>query len=207
MEKETRDDIRDATQDARRLLEQDFAEQLQGDYDVMPDGRVGEKPGAHLIGRQKILRARIVAAIEHKKMAGMTPKEAVADYLRDTAFTTLNRFVALKMLEARELVQECITKGEASSGFVNEFCAFAPGVKLTKNDVLTAFIERAIGTSVPRGRIGAITSRTPFFLSSYERWREEIVLKKAPPVVFADLGAGVLDGAAVETAAYSLELI
>ena len=50
MKKETRDDIRDATQDARRLLEQDFAEQLQGDYDIMSDGRVGEKPGAHLIG-------------------------------------------------------------------------------------------------------------------------------------------------------------
>ena len=92
MDKDTRDDIRDATQDARRLLEQDFAEQLQGDYDIMSDGRVGEKPGAHLIGWQKILRARIVAAIEHKRMAGMTPKEAVADYLRDAAFTTLNRF-------------------------------------------------------------------------------------------------------------------
>ena len=56
------------------FLEEDFSEQLQGDYDVMPDGRVGEKPGAHLIGRQKILRARIVAAIEHKKMAGHDAK-------------------------------------------------------------------------------------------------------------------------------------
>ncbi len=141
MDKDTRDAIRDATQDGRRLLEADFSEQLQGDYDVMPDGRVGEKPGAHLVGRQKILRARIVAAIEHKKMAGMTPKEAVADYLRDAAFTTLNRFVALKMLEARELVQECITKGEASSGFVNEFCAFAPGVKLADGSGYRLYIE------------------------------------------------------------------
>ena len=141
MKKETRDDIRDATQDARRLLEQDFAEQLQGDYDIMSDGRVGEKPGAHLIGWQKILRARIVAAIEHKKMAGMTAKEAVADYLRDAAFTTLNRFVALKMLEARDLVQECISKGEASSGFANEFCAMAPGVKFPDGSGYRLYIE------------------------------------------------------------------
>jgi hypothetical protein len=141
MDKDTRDAIRDATQDARRLLEQDFAEQLQGDYDVMSDGRVGEKPGTHLVGRQKILRARIVAAIDHKQMAGMTAKEAVADYLRDAAFTTLNRFVALKMLEARELVQECITKGEASSGFVNEFCAFAPGVKLPDGSGYRLYVE------------------------------------------------------------------
>ncbi len=55
--------------------------------------------------------------------------EAVTDYVRDAAFTTLNRFVALKMLEARELVQECITKGEQSAGY-REFCGMAPGVAL-----------------------------------------------------------------------------
>ena len=55
--------------------------------------------------------------------------EAVTDYVRDAAFTTLNRFVALKMLEARQLVQECITKGERSAGF-REFCGMAPGVAL-----------------------------------------------------------------------------
>jgi len=129
MEKETRSAIERAAQRARQILETDFTDQLQGDYDVMLDGRVGKAAGAHLAGRQKALRARIVAAIEHKRMAGMTPKDAVADYLRDAAFTTLNRFVALKMLEARGLVQECITKGDASSGFINEYLAFAPGVK------------------------------------------------------------------------------
>ena len=45
---------------------------------------------------------------------------------------------------------------------------FEKDYPITKNDVLTAFIERAIKTSVPCGRIGAITSRTPFFLSSYK---------------------------------------
>jgi hypothetical protein len=33
-------------------------------------------------------------------------------------------------------------------------------------------------------------------------WREEILLRKAKPTVFADLGYGVLDTAMVETAAY-----
>ena len=55
------------------------------------------------------------------------------------------------------------------------------------------------------GMLGAITSRTGFFLSSFQKWREEIILKEAPPVVFADLGYGVLDGAMVEVAAYCLE--
>ena len=58
---------------------------------------------------------------------GRTRAEAVGDYLREAAFTTLNRFVALKMLEARELVQECVSRGDQSSGF-REFCGLAPGL-------------------------------------------------------------------------------
>ncbi len=141
MEKETRNAIERATQRVRGILEKDFTEQLQGDYDVMQDGRVGERPGAHLTGAQRALRARIVAAIEHKRALGMKPNEAVADYLRDTAFTTLNRFVALKMLEARGLVQECVSKGEASSGFANEFCGLAPGLKLPDGSGYRLYIE------------------------------------------------------------------
>jgi len=141
VEKETRNAIERATQRARGILEKDFAEQLQGDYDVMQDGRVGERPGAHLTGAQRALRARIVAAIEHKRAQGMKPNEAVADYLRDVAFTTLNRFVALKMLEARGLVQECVSKGEASSGFVNEFCGLAPGLKFPDGSGYRLYIE------------------------------------------------------------------
>ena len=76
----------------------------------------------------------------------------------------------------------------------------------TKNDVYTAFVERCVELLHPHGMLGAITSRTGFFLSSFQKWREETLLKEAPPVVFADLGAGVLDSAMVETAAYCLEL-
>jgi hypothetical protein len=76
----------------------------------------------------------------------------------------------------------------------------------TKNDVYAAFVERGIGLTIPHGRLGAITSRTGFFLTSFQFWREEIVLGNAPPTVFVDLGAGVLDSAMVETAAYCLEV-
>jgi hypothetical protein len=38
-----------------------------------------------------------------------------------------NRFVALKMLEARGLVQQCVTKGGQSGGF-KEFVGLAPGL-------------------------------------------------------------------------------
>ena len=76
----------------------------------------------------------------------------------------------------------------------------------TKNDLYAAFVERGIQLLHRRAMLGAITSRTGFFLSSFQKWREEIILKEAPPVVFADLGYGVLDGAMVEVAAYCLEV-
>src|SRR3990172_6182115 len=129
MDKDTRNAIERATQRARKLLEDDFASQLEGTFDVLRAGTVAAKAGPHLEPRQVIQRDKIVAAIEHKRATGMSTAEAVVDYLRDAAFTTLNRFVTLKMLEARELVQECITKGEQSSGY-REFCGMAPGVAL-----------------------------------------------------------------------------
>lgn len=129
LNKETRNFIASATQSARSLLEKDFAAQLEGDFDVHRNGTVGAKAGRHLSARQAFQRERIVAAIEHKRSTGLSPEDAVRDYLRDAAFTTLNRFVALKMLEARELVQECISKGEQSGGY-REFCGMAPGLPL-----------------------------------------------------------------------------
>jgi hypothetical protein len=77
----------------------------------------------------------------------------------------------------------------------------------TKNDVYAAFVERGLNLLGSRGLLGAITSRTGFFLSSFQKWREEILLKEAQPTVFADLGAGVLDAAMVETAAYCLQKV
>lgn len=129
MDKDTRNAIERATQRARKLIEEDFREQLEGAFDVHRDGTVAANAGAHLSARQAFQRERIVAAIDHKRAAGMNAADAARDYLRDAAFTTLNRFVALKMLEARELVQECITKGEQSAGY-REFCGMAAGVPL-----------------------------------------------------------------------------
>jgi len=75
----------------------------------------------------------------------------------------------------------------------------------TKNDVYAAFVERGLELLEDRGMLGAITSRTGFFLTSFQEWREEILLDEAEPTVFADLGYGVLDTAMVETAAYCLK--
>lgn len=103
MDKETRNRIQRATQGARTLLEREYAEQLEGTFDVRLDGTITAEPGAHLDAEQCVLRDKLVTAVEHLRSGGLKISEAVTYYLREAAFTTLNRFVALKMLEARGL--------------------------------------------------------------------------------------------------------
>ena len=68
-----------------------------------------------------------------------------------------------------------------------------------------AFVERGLELLRPGGYLGAITSRTGFFLKSFQAWREEILLKEAQVIAMVDLGYGVLDTAMVETAAYVIQ--
>jgi hypothetical protein len=129
MDKAVRNAIATATQRARRLLEEDIASQLEATFDILATGTIAPTGGPHLSERGHFERTKIVATINHKQAAGITAAEAVGDYIRDAAFTTLNRFVALKMLEARELVHECVSKGDQSSGY-REFTGMAPGLAL-----------------------------------------------------------------------------
>jgi len=75
----------------------------------------------------------------------------------------------------------------------------------TKNDLYAAFVERGLELLRPGGLLGAITSRTGFFLKSFQKLREEILLEESQFIAMADLGYGVLDTAMVETAAYVLQ--
>ena len=72
------------------------------------------------------------------------------------------------------------------------------------NDILAAFVERGGDLLHPGGRLGAITSRTCFFLSSFTKWRDHVVLGLLQPELLVDLGHGVMDAAMVEAAAYVL---
>jgi len=140
MDKPTRNLIQRATQDARELLEFEYQEQLEGTFDILLSGTIAPEPGSHLDDTQRLVREKLVAAIEHKVAGGISSAEAVAAYLREAAFTTLNRFVALKMLEARGLVQECISKGEESSGF-KEYSGLAPGLVSLPDHGYRMYIE------------------------------------------------------------------
>jgi hypothetical protein len=140
MEKETRNRIQRATQTARTLIESEYSKQLGGNFDIHLNGSIGQEPGDHLGPKDCVIRDKLIAAINHHQSAGMPKDEAVAMYLREAAFTLLNRFVALKMLEARDLVQQCISRGDQSAGF-KEFLGLAPGLVQLPDNGYRLYIE------------------------------------------------------------------
>jgi hypothetical protein len=71
----------------------------------------------------------------------------------------------------------------------------------TKYDVLVAFVERSTELLANGGLVGALGSRTIFFIAFFTQWRASL-LGTHGVMVLADLGLGVLDTAMVETAGF-----
>lgn len=141
-------------------------------------------------------------------------RKALTDYARAARSTYQGRLFAVDALQGLRMIDHC---REVFDVVVMNppFGALAAGTKgdlskaypKSKNDLLAVFVERGLHLLRQGGQLGAITSRTCFFLSSYQKWREDIVLGIARPEVMADLGLGVMDDAMVEAAAYSLEKV
>ena len=127
MDKETRNLVFNTTQAIRRLLEEEFSLQLEGTFDVHADGRIAGQPGSQLSAAERLVRCRIVEAIQHRLAVGESAAEAVRGFQSEGVFTFLNRLAALKMMEARALVLPCVSQGDQSQGF-KEFSGLAPGL-------------------------------------------------------------------------------
>lgn len=139
-------------------------------------------------------------------------REALTDYARAARSTYQGRLFAEDALQGLRMIDHCRENFDVV--VMNPpFGALSAGTKAqlgkaypcSKNDLLAIFVERGLEMLRPNGLIGAITSRTCFFLSSYRKWREEVVLGVSQPLTMADLGLGVMDDALVEAAAYVLE--
>ncbi len=117
---ETGDAIRDVTLQARKLLMEEISEQLEGIYGLLPDGKFRPRDQypvltASLEGADT--RRRLETLLAEERRAGLQPEEAREKLVKEAAFTWLNRFVAFKMLEARKLLRQTITRGQDSNGF------------------------------------------------------------------------------------------
>lgn len=85
------------------------------------------------------------------------------------------------------------TKGYLKAGY--------PWIPTKDYNLLAAFVGRGLQLCRGTGYLGAITSRTGFFLRTFEAWRRDVILRHSL-ATFADLGSDVMQSAMVEAAAY-----
>ena len=102
-------DLRTFTLWARGLLTQEAGDLLQQAYrlDVQTGARL-PIPQGHLLESSpeaQSIRKRIEKLLEDEVDAGLKREEAVVKLIKETAFTHLNRLVALKLMEARGLIR------------------------------------------------------------------------------------------------------
>ena len=142
MDTSLRNALRLAITSCRRLLEDDFRLQLEGRYGIKagklpaPQDSLDDTDFEESSNRQAIL-----SGIQHEDLQESGYEEALSRFIRESAFTTLNRLAALKLLEhpSRELVPELVGRKDQSKGY-RSFMMVSPEV------VRSANLERADGS-------------------------------------------------------------
>lgn len=132
--------------DLRHLLEEDIEVVLKRyglftNREWLEEGQL-TKADAELLAA----RARMVAAIEVEMARRINRGEATRWYIREVAFTYLNRLVGLKSLEVRGLIDEVITTRNEYGGrsqFHRDFRHQYPELAAQADDALPDMLEAA----------------------------------------------------------------
>ena len=151
-------------------------------------------------------KARTWAQIEADLRAALTNFAQAATSTYQGRLFAQDALQGLRMIDlCREVFDVVVMNPPFGALASNTRDQLAKAYPRSKNDLLAIMVERGLELLRRGGRVGAITSRACFFLSSFQKWREEVVLGIAQPEVMADLGYGVMDDAMVEAASYVLE--
>ncbi len=109
------------TLDARKTLEREADEQLQGIYGWLPDGAftpANRMPALAQLPEATETRARLERFKDDEATAGVDAKAARKKLLREAAFTWLNRLVAFRMMEERRLLKKVISQLMTSPAYM-----------------------------------------------------------------------------------------
>jgi len=118
LDKATRNTLRSAVTQCRRLLEESVGDLLEGQYGIHRDGRAEDEAAmSHLPLDLREYRAQVLAGLDHIRARVIKPADAVPVLIREAAYTHLNRLCAYKMLEQRKLIREAVGRGSNSTGF------------------------------------------------------------------------------------------
>ena len=119
MNQEQRRLIHDAVLKARSLLEEEIASLLEGTYGLHADGTLEEASSLPLVKEDPeagLTRKALEDYLSEQEEAGQTREEAVSYLIKETAFTHLNRLVAIKMMEARNLIRGTVNCPSSTEG-------------------------------------------------------------------------------------------
>jgi len=127
MDQTIRNTLRETVLAARSLLENAIREELQGRYGIYTANTKGHGTPelvleddvrmGHLEADERETRRVLLDYLNVLQNGGLASPSALDAFVREAAFTWLNRFVAFKMLEARGLIRETVSRLENSNGF------------------------------------------------------------------------------------------
>jgi hypothetical protein len=129
MDQAIRNTLRNVVTQCRKLLEEAVSQVLQGQFGIHASGKKDEvhvedeARMKNLSEEDRGYRQDILAHLEHIEALGYKPQDALAQLVREIAFTHLNRLCAYKMMEAREVwiggqrFREAVSRGLNSQGF------------------------------------------------------------------------------------------
>jgi len=119
MDSHDRDALKALVTQSRQDLEQDIHKELEGTFGILPDGTHESVERLNLTSDDdRTTRAQVEVALEHLTSGGFAGNEAVEQFVREVAFTHLNRLIAFKCMFARGFIaRDPIGKGLKSQGF------------------------------------------------------------------------------------------
>ncbi|MCL4487038.1 MAG: BREX-1 system adenine-specific DNA-methyltransferase PglX [Chloroflexi bacterium] len=112
--------IHDFALDARDLLVSESRDMLEGMYGLKADGKLAPTsrlPNLANDPESQETHARLGRLLDDEVNGGLERREAVDKLVKEVAFTHLNRLVAFKMMEARKLIRQAVSRGKESNGF------------------------------------------------------------------------------------------
>src|SRR5260221_3065980 len=119
MDKSLRNTLRIVVTQSRKILEEAMGELLQGQFGIHASGKMEDADAmTHLSEEERQHREQLLVHLEHIQATGFRSKDAVAQLVREIAFTHLNRLCAYKMMETRRLIREAVSRGVKSNGFI-----------------------------------------------------------------------------------------
>jgi len=104
----------------KKILFEDCFAQLEGTFGISNSGNfesLSNLPNIREGTDSFEIRKKLEKYVTHKKESGVAPEEAVVDFVKEYAFTYLNRFVAFKMMEERKILRQTVSREFESNSF------------------------------------------------------------------------------------------